>query len=58
MDVNEIIVHQGIMYGYPCVLFRHSNGFAWSYRRETRNLGKLTEEQAIARFKSNFGLDT
>jgi hypothetical protein len=57
MNINEIIVQQGIMYGYPCVLFRHQNGYAWTYRGETRDIGNITKEQAIKQFESNFALD-
>jgi hypothetical protein len=57
MEFSEVIVKQGVMYGYPCVLFRHNEGFAWSYRQDTKDLGKISKEAAIQRFDNNFALD-
>jgi hypothetical protein len=54
MDINKVIVKMGILYNSPCVLFRHKNGFAWNYNGEIKDLGNITEEEAIQKFDWNF----
>lgn len=54
MNINEIIVKQGILYGYPCVLFKHENGYAWTYKGETKDIGNVSKERAIEMFDYNF----
>lgn len=50
----DIIVGMTILYGYPAVLFKHENGYAWKYKLEVKDLGDITEERAIEMFEWNF----
>lgn len=54
MNLNEVIVKQSILYGHPCVLFKHSGGYAWSYKGEVKDLGDISKEAAIKKFDWNF----
>jgi len=53
---QNVIVKLGKLYGEPCVLFRHKNGFAWQYKDEIRNLGDIGMKRAIQKFDWNFAL--
>lgn len=54
MDINNTIVKMGILYNSPCVLFRHESGFAWKWNGEVKDLGNITEKEAIKKFDYNF----
>lgn len=53
---ENIIIDMGIMYGYPCVLFKYENGYACKWKSEYYILGNVTEKRAIEMFKWNYGL--
>lgn len=54
MNLNEVIVKQTVLYGYPAVLFKHNGGYAWSYKDKVKDLGDISRERAIRSFDWNF----
>lgn len=53
--MEDIIIGMTMLYGYPAVLFKYDNGYAWKYKNEIRDLGNnITKERAIEMFEWNF----
>lgn len=53
--MEDIIIGMTILYGYPAVLFKHNNGYAWKYKGEIKDLGNdISRERAIEKFEWNF----
>lgn len=50
----DTIIGMTILYGYPAVLFKHENGYAWKYKKEIKDLGSVDKKRAIEMFEWNF----
>lgn len=52
--MEDVIIGMTILYGYPAVLFKYNNGYAWKYKNEIKDLGNISRERAIEKFEWNF----